>query len=424
MLNFTVKSLKRYLACYQGLPVACWRDITLNLVNSITIGIRYFLPLYLSSDLHFSISLIGVIISSYGLGTTLGGIIAGSLCDYFSLRLITIISLCAQCLSFWLLISSSSFSALVVTMFLLGFATYSFKTTNNLSMLNHCRDSKALRQRTINLSYAASNFGLGISGLAVGVMSQYGYNKIFYAACLILFISAISLMFESESKNRMRDQHFLGQVTEISDLNKQHEPNAYVLKCVLVLVFLIGIIVAQLGSTYPLFVETAFPELGVKAVSILFILDTVIIVSFQAVLANLSKKLSSIIVMGFGAMMMGTGMLLLSFSYFFMLAVFSGCIWTLGEMLFMPAAQLLCYENTSHKNKGRGLGYFQTVFATSMVIGPFIGGYVFSVFGRNIMWYFAFFVGVVCLIASLAMQRTVGTGLLAMPSRADANTPS
>lgn len=188
-----------------------------------------------------------------------------------------------------------------------------------------------------------------------------------------------------------------------NDIEKKQ--NRDILFLALFSTFFVGMIIAQLGSTYPVYVKNAFHDLGAKAVSILFMLDTVLIVLFQAPLSNYYGRFQTILVMGAGAFLMGLGMLILSVSTLFVCAMISCAIWTAGEMLFIPTAQLLCYEYSNKAKKGLSMGIFQSTYAMSTVIGPVCGGFLYTKIGMNFVWYVSFLIGIICLIACIKISR-------------------
>ena len=383
---------------YGGLPKTCWINIFFNLLNAVSVGVCFFLSLYFVDILHFNIIIAGLFMSSYGIGTVVGGLTSGKLCDKYFPQKLAVLSLILQSIAFFTLAWFKTYEWLLVILFILGVANYGFKTANNISMLSHCGDDKGIRLKAINISYAASNFGLGISGIIVGIMAAYGYPTIFYSASLILILSAISYFFHKQSFRENFQKKIL-ENTNSTNLNKK------ILILTLVSVFFVGIIIAQLGSTYPVYVKDAFPDLATKAVSILFILDTVLIVLFQAPLSNYCGRFNTILVMGLGAFLMGLGMVVLSISSTFILAMLSCCIWTTGEMLFIPTAQLLCYENGNKMKKGQSMGIFQSTYAISAVVGPTIGGLMYSKISPNSMWYLSLLIGIVCLIFCVTLTK-------------------
>lgn len=301
MMSFILTYSKKYNRNYLGLPKTCWQGITLIGINAFTIGICFFLTLFFVNTKGYTPSTAGLLLSWYGLGTVTGGIVSGKFSDIVSPRLISIISLIAQSVSFLLLIYLQSVFALMPNLFLLGFAAYGFKTSNNVWMLSQCKDDSKLRYKTICISHVASNFGLGLSGILIGILTFYGFQTIFYLSSFLLIGSALFIYFEKTEKKaniQIKEKHQIVQLPQYKSIIP-----------VLICVFLIGLIIAQLGSTYPLYIQTSFPKYGVEGVSILFTLDTFLIVVFQTPLTNLFSNQNKFFITGSGALLMGLGML-------------------------------------------------------------------------------------------------------------------
>lgn len=398
MGKFLILAIQHYVASYQGVPKSCWVNILLNLLNAISVGVCFFLSLYFVDLLHFDMLMVGFLMSSYGIGTVVGGFVSGWLCDKMHSGTMAIMSLIAQSIAFFTLAWFHTFHSLLGILLILGISNYSFKTANHVSMLSHCGEAKHTSLKAINISHAASNFGLGLSGVIVGILAAYGYAKIFYAASALLIFSALCLTCHSHQPSRHRKtQH------EVPHHAAATFPEINVLILALLSVFSVGLIIAQLGSTYPVYVKNAFPHLATTAVSILFILDTVLIVMFQAPLSQYYGRFNTVLVMGVGAFLMGLGMLVLSLSTTFMGAMMSCCIWTTGEMLFLPTAQLLCYEHGSQIKKGQSIGIFQSTYAISTVVGPAVGGLIYSQVDIHAMWYLSMLIGLACLLSCISL---------------------
>lgn len=393
MANYLTVFARQYFANYKGLPKHCWQGITLVFINTITIGICFFLSLYFVIIRQLTPAMAGLLLACYSLGTVLGGLLSGKLSDKFLPRLISIFSLLVQSIAFFLLTYLDSTYLLMANLFLLGFAAYGFKTSNHVWMLGICQHDTNSRYKTISISHVAANSGLGLSGILCASMTNFGFQSIFYLSGFLLLSSAIYLFFQNDLGNNISPP-----VKEKYYSKSTNQPQKHILLLVLVCVFFVGLIIAQLSVTYPLYIQESFPHLGVNAVSILFILDTFLIVCFQAPLTTVLNKHNKLFIIGLGALLMGLGMLVLSCSILFITAILSCVIWTTGEMFFISTAQLLCYEQSGNEKKGQSLGLFQTTFAASSVLGSVLGGYIYQDWGGKLLWYFSLFIGVICFL--------------------------
>lgn len=389
--------LNNYCANYKGLSYAAWQGISIGFIESTLVGICYFLSLYFVTELRLSLINAGFLISAYGLGTILGGIIAGKLSDQFSPRLVTIISLLIQAISYFLLIKIHSPSLLFINLFILGIGSYGFITSNYLWTLGNCSSEERLK--AINLLDTVSNLGLAVAGTIIGFTSTQHFVNIFFLSSCALFIMAIYLIFYSkktciDTQDDTSSQHMLSSSVNL-------KIKYYALACL----FLVGLIISQIPSTYPIFLQQSFPEMGTLSFSILFILNAMLIVLFQAPLVNGLAKDNKIFLIGLGAFLLGLGMVLLNFSFFFAIAILSCLITTLGEILFFSIAQLICYEKSPAKKKGLGLGTYRMIYAASRVVGPAAGGMAYQQFSGQGLWLICFLLGIACFIPSFYFKK-------------------
>src|SRR3990167_9966457 len=96
MTEYVLSFIKGYISSYRGLKKACWQGMLLNFIESVFVGVYYFLPLYFISELNINIAIASIIISFYGLGTILGGFLGGKLSDEIGSGLVSIGSLVLQ----------------------------------------------------------------------------------------------------------------------------------------------------------------------------------------------------------------------------------------------------------------------------------------------------------------------------------------
>lgn len=387
----------RYAKNYAGLPTEAWFRILLNLFNSIAIGGFYFLSIYFVIDLHFNIAIAGNIISCYGIGAMIGSVLSGKLSDRSSPRFVSVMSLLIQGFGYLALIKLHNPYFLMLNLFILGSASYGFLTSNTLFLLQQCHLEETQRLKAINLLSTASNLGLGISAVIIGQISHFGFYTIFLMSGITLFILAFSAF--------MQFSHSFFQKTMPVAQKKNDVKKSFVTPCILVSVFFVGAIVAQQSCTYPLYIKQLFPQFGLHAVSILFLLNSMLVVLFEVPLGHFINPYNKIVMVGIGAFLIGFGMLLLSISSLFILAIGSCVIYTIGEMIFFSTAQLVCYQAGKENKKGHSLGSFRMIFASSRVLGPSIGGFIYSHFGSNLIWYISGFIGVQCLIGSLYLKK-------------------
>ena len=400
--SFSIISYK-YLNSYK-LPFPCWKRIFVSFIESAAAGIVFFLSVYFSSVLGIQIYAVGMILSSYGAGTIIGGILGGILSDKFSENIISIAGLGLMSLSIFLIILIKSMSFLVLDLFLLGLSSYLFVTANTIWVLNFCKKNTHAKQQSLSVLYVSSNLGLGFSALIIGFSSARIFHYIFLIACLLLLLAAYYLYRNrDEAPQYQFNEKNIDVVNDVS--TKKKHAGWIVLGCL----FLIGLVIAQLNTTYPIYIHHNFKWLGMMGIGILFSLNAALIVLLQAPITDLLQSFNKLLIVGLGSFFMGTSMLILNFPSSYIVVVVACVAYTFGEILFFSTAQLVCYESGIDKKKGRALGAFRTVYALTLVIGPTFGGVVYHKYGPHFLWGLSGLLGLICLMLCLVSLFRINT---------------
>ncbi len=393
--------LKSYFLSFVGLPRASWHGIYLSFVESALGGVCFFLSLYFVDILHINIAATGVIISAYGVGRVVGGIVGGKLVDKFSAQKTSVWSLFLQGVTYLALIKIKSIFGLTIILFLLGAEAYAFMTSNNVWVLEQCSNSETEKLKSINLIYTSSNLGMGIAALITAIFASHSFIWVFWISGILLIFQSILLALENPPK---------GTTTQILDLRDQKtevskNKNSAVIFVMLSCLFLISLVVVQRNTTYLVYIHETFTHLGYSGTSILFALNPILIVLFQTPLVTSFGKFNKILMVGVSTFLMGFGTLLLVFTGTFAIPILSCVIYTIGEMIFFSMVQFVIYQHIDKKKKGMGFGLYKTVYGLSTVIGPILGGGIYHQFGANMVWYLSGLIGLICLIACIYHQQ-------------------
>src|ERR1700733_13021598 len=105
-------SRKACFANFLGLPLSALHGIFISCIESIMVGIIYFLSIYFVKYLHFTVFQAGIMIGFYGVGTMFGGLLGGKLSDKYSSKKILIYGSFLQAIAYFILIYNYSFYAL------------------------------------------------------------------------------------------------------------------------------------------------------------------------------------------------------------------------------------------------------------------------------------------------------------------------
>lgn len=202
MLKLIYNAIQYYLQNYKGLPKISWLGILLVFIDSVAGGLVFFLSIYFVNNLSLSIKISGLLISSYGFGTVLGGICGGKLSDAIPSHIVVKLSLLLQAFSFLLLIKLRSTEMLTVNLLMMGVTAYTFKTSINCWMLDQSILHSELRLKVLNISRVASNLGLAISGVIIGAFAKNNFLLLFFISGLVFLITACLFIFSNQYQSK------------------------------------------------------------------------------------------------------------------------------------------------------------------------------------------------------------------------------
>lgn len=384
--------LKKYLAQYSGLSMPCWSGILFGFMQTSIGSVFYFLSIYFVNNLNYTISESGFLISCYGFGAVAGGYFGGKLSDHVHPRLAALVSLVVQAAAILGLLIVTDRTCLTAILFLLGAAVYSFITANYTYTLAQCGENESSRLKVINILSMSSNLGLGVSALIIGGLSGIGFTQVFLTSgLLLLLLSLHGFMSHAGSFFQFTSNH-----EDLSESVERRPIFTYKTLIILLCVMLAGLMISQMSTTYPIYIENKFPLYGVHGVSVAFAVNSLLVVFFQAPLVNFFGRFNASMVMATGGFLLGFGMICFSFSSKYYFILIACVVYTMGEMLFFSMAQLHCYQFAPRSKRGRGLGLFRMTYAASRMLGPVMGGYIFQQLGGDVVWYVCGILGIFC----------------------------
>ena len=386
--------LKIYINSYKGLSPAAWLLALVMLINRTGSMVIPFLGMYMSAELGFSKTQIGLVLGCFGLGSVVGSWLGGWLTDRFGSFKIQAISQIAVIPIFLILPGFKSFETLAPMIFFLTMIADIFRPANSVSVARYAKPENITRAYSLNRM--AVNLGFSIGPALGGFLATISYNWIFYgnaigaAAAVVVFIYFF----------RNRAQHDAPLKTPKNEL-KPHERNAYkdglfIVFNILCCLFSMGFL--QLLSTLPLFYKDVY-HLEAGQIGLLLGFSGFVIVIFEMVLVHFVEHRFSVR----HIMFLGTAITAVAY---FMLNVDFGIIWlymamfilSTGEMLSLPFMATISIKRAGLHNQGAYMGFNSLAFAAANIFSPYFGTYAAEHFGYHVLWTIA---GVVLLTAAL-----------------------
>lgn len=387
-----MNKLKKYLYEYHPI-VHCliFGAVLISFTSSMSLP---FLAIYLSNVKEFSFSTIGFIIGVGPLAGTFCGLLGGILSDFIGRKKLLIISLFGLSIAYLGFISTSEPSLLICFSILRGLSQAFFGTISKALMADLTPEQK--RFRMFSNRYFASNIGFSV-GPMVGTFLGIGGSMIAFELTSIIYIVYALILFTMLKFFSFNEQR--GQV------NIEERVNLTLLWKILrsdvpLLLFIIGGILlttvhGQMSVTLSQYLKDNIID-GVTLFAVLMSLNGLTVIIFQLPLTRWSERYSLFQRILIGCILFAIGES--GFAFFetwlgFIVAMF---IFTLGEILVIPAEYAQVDEITPNKLRGTYYGA-QSLGEFGNFIGPWFGGILLSVYNGTIMFLFMAFISLISI---------------------------
>ncbi len=391
-----MKSLLRlYINSYKGLSPAAWLLALVMLINRAGSMVIPFLGIYMSSELGFSKTQIGLVLGCFGLGSVCGSWLGGWLTDKFGNFKVQTWSLIMVIPLFLVLPQFRTFEGLAMMIFILTLVADIFRPANSVSVARYAKPENITRAYSLNRM--AVNLGFSIGPALGGFLAKFSYNWIFYGNAIAAACAAIVFIYFFRNRKARTE---VGQIKP-SDQQTDDKPvrNAYtdglfivfnVLCCLFSMAFF------QLLSTLPLYYKEVH-LLHSDQIGLLLGFSGLVIVLFEMVLVHVVEHRFSVRqIMLWGTAISGMSYLMLTGNFgiaWLFLAMF---FLSTGEMLTLPFTATVAISRASRSNQGAYMGFNSLAFAAANIFSPFLGTYTAEHYGYNTLWTAAGLILILC----------------------------
>ena len=373
------KIINLYRQAYSGLPRQSWTLFFVLLINSSGLMVLFFLSLYMTKKLGFTVAEAGRPISIFGIGSLAGSYLGGWFSDRIGSTNVQKISLILSGIFYIWLGQLTSLWNINIMIFVLATASGLLYPANATSMARLCPPEVTTKGFALNR--LANNIGATIGPAVGGYLALVSYGLLFWVDGLTCLAAAIFFILIWKKP----EQH-LRSVTEQLPASGRSpwRDSAYLL--ILILIVLWGILFFQLFATFPLYMKEVYglPE---NRIGQLVMINTILIISLEMLLIHWIGKRSLIKFISLSFLLTGLGFALMPFGRGFIYAAFTVAVWTFGEMLSMPLLGALIAVRAGPGSQGRYMGLFSFAFSLSMIISPIVGTTVYGKLGPDILWY-------------------------------------
>jgi len=106
------------------------------------------------------------------------------------------------------------------------------------------------------------------------------------------------------------------------------------------------------------------------------------------------------------AVLLGTGFVALAFHPPMWLVIVGWVVWTVGEMVALPASAAYVAELAPEGEAGRYMGAYQMMMSGMFAVGPWVGSYAFGRWGSFVLWIGVFGLAMASAVLLAGLDRT------------------
>lgn len=396
-----LKTVHSYQNSFRGLSKEVWYLALITFVNRAGTMVLPFLSLYLTADLGFSLTQVGWIMTSFGVGSLVGSWIGGKLSDKIGFYSVMFWSLLATGFLFILLQYITTFLSFLIGIFITMVIADMFRPAMFVSLKAYSKPEN--RTRSLTLIRLAINLGFSFGPFLGGIIiSAIGYAGLFWVDG-ITCIAAIFIM-----KIVLKERKLTGQVKQNQDNKSAQQLSVYKdtpFWIFLLVVFLMGFMFLQLFTTLPLFYKEvhALSELQIGLIMalngfLIFLLEMPLIHYFEKTLINRMKIIT------WSLVLFSLSFLVLNLTTLGVILIISMIFITVGEMLAFPFTNNFAMSRAPEGKEGKYLALYTMAFSFAHIFSAKTGMEIIGMFGFDVNWYLMGFLGVVAVGLMLILR--------------------
>jgi predicted MFS family arabinose efflux permease len=393
-----INPYQTYKDSFSGLSKNVWILALILLINRTGAMVILFMPLYVTKDLSFSLTLSGYIMGAFGLGSILGSYTGGYFTDKYSFYDVQTISLFSSGLVLFLLQIVESFLGIALIVFVYSLLADSFRPANAVAISHFAKPEN--KTRSFSLMRLAINLGFALGPAIGGIMAvAIGFKSLFLLNALTCFVAGFSFLLLLPRKS-VRQKPVL---VEKKDRSISAYKDGYFIKFI-TLVCLYAFVFFQLFATIPVFLRDTYGYTE-DIIGYFAALNGLIIVVFEMPIVHKLEKAPSYFKFIFwGCMLAAVGFVFLvtGYSFLWLVALYIVFI-SFSEILAMPFMLNMAVNRPGRDRQGQYMALYSISYGVAHILAPVIGMKTADNLGFN-----SLYVGCLVLIV------LIGIGFLQM----------
>lgn len=370
------KKLVRVLPDFGGLPRPFWVLFAGTLVNRAGGFVLVFLAIYLTEARGLTAAEAGAIVSVYGLGAIAGAPLGGALSDRCGRRPTLVASLIGGGASMVALGLVTRVPTMIAIAAVTGLLYEMYRPVVSATIADIVRSED--RPRAYSLLYWAVNLGASIAPPVGGYLAAASYPVLFAADGATTAMYGV-LLWLALPETRPSDS-----VRSREDRARRAILRDRVFLTICLLTFAIHVVFFQAFVGLP--IDMRAHGISTAAFGGLMAINPVLIVLLQPWAGELIRDRARVRVMAVASLLLGLGFGMNAWAG--SPPAYAGCIvlFTLGEILFAPAAVSLVADLAPPHLRGRYQGTFAIAFTAAFAAAPAIGGSLMTAAGARWLW--------------------------------------
>ncbi|SHN27261.1 MDR family MFS transporter [Actinacidiphila paucisporea] len=383
------------------LPSAFWWLWTTTVVNRVGGFVAPFLALYLTQQRGSSSAFAGLVVSLYGLGSMAADIAGGQLADRVGRRPTLVAGQLAAAVCTAVLAFTRGTYAIAAVAFAVGLTGNLARPALTAAFADIVPEAD--RTRAFALNYWAINLGFAVSTMVAGLVAEHGYLPLFLGDAATTAVCAVIVW-----RRVPESLPAPGPAEHGSTAPHAHGPRRQVVRgrfAVFVgLTVLLYLVFQQATTTLPLAMHRA--GFDTPSYGLVIAVNGLVIVALQLPLTRWFADRDRAAVLAVGSLLTGGGFALLTLAGTVPAYGATVAVWTVGEIVFAPAAMATATDLAPDHARGRYLGAYTLSFSTAAFVGPVLGGLLLDRAGADAVWIACGCVGLFTAAGYYALVRT------------------
>ena len=377
-----LRAFQSYQNSFKGLSVQIWWLSLITLINRAGTMVIPFMSLYLTEDLKFTLSDVGWVMSSFGLGSVCGAWLGGKLTNKFGFYKVMFWSLFVSGIMFVGLQYIHSFIGICVGIFFLVLVADAFRPALFVAVASYCKPQN--RTRAITLIRLAINLGFSLGPAAGGtIIFALSYAGLFWidgVTCIIASLLFVYALNERKSGNEKKE-------VSTGIKGSPYKDKAYLV--FLGALLLIGFTFLQYFSTIPLYYNDVH-QLTEQEIGWLMSLNGILIFVIEMPLVTYfeNERFSKFRILAISTLLFALSFFVLNISSWVGVLTIGMFLMSLGEMLNFPFLNSFAMDRAEkYNNQGDYMALFTMSFSVAHIFGHNSGMQLVDNFGYELTWY-------------------------------------